>query len=192
MADRPRSSESLRDIEQRIKRALELRGSADLDLGKVVVPVVLVHDATGPGWRAQIERAVMFADRQAPAALGHYFVKASSRPLAIDCIWAQSTTATALRIAILNPGVADPTPIIQLNTRFVERGQGADDVSPVLTIFLDDAAFYGFPIFFGGASTALVTVETPGLVLEPGGKIVIQQADVVGGFFSASFRGRLL
>jgi len=187
--------ESLRDIESRLKRALELRGKPSLELGQVVVPVVIAHDASGPGWRSQVERAFMYGESVADGGFTpKLFIQASTRPIAIDCIWVQQNLAgQGVRVSIYAPGNA-PVAVVQLNTRYIER-LVTNEVAPVLTLpHNTDNAAYGLTIFTTPAiDTAIKVIETPGIILEPGGGLVVMGTVAIApNAFAVSFRGRVL
>ena len=188
--------ESLRDVEARLKAALELRGKPGLTLGNVVVPVVLVQDASGPGWRAQVERSFMYAENVTDGGFTpKLFIQASTRPIAIDCIWIQSDLAgQGARIGIYGVGNS-PVAVAQLNTRYIERLATSNEVAPVLTQpHNTDNNVYGIRIFQTPAiDTAIKVVETPGIVLLPtAGLCVSGTVAIAPNNFCVSFRGRVL
>lgn len=188
--------ESLRDIEARLKAALELRGKPGLQLGNTVVPVVLAMDATGPGWRAQIERAFMYSEGVADGGFTpKLLIQASARPLAIDRIWVQTDKTTqGIRIGIWGVGNA-PVAVTGLNTRYIERLATSNEIAPVLTLpHNTDNSTFGQTVFlFPPIDTQMKYVETPGLVLLPTAGICVQgTAAVLGSTINVAFLGRVL
>lgn len=196
MADR--KAISLRDTEQRIKRALEFRGALDLVLETGVVPVVLVADVTQPGYRAQVERSFMFGTEFTPGAgsTAHLAIKAP-RVIIIDRIWMQGAGAgCGFLVGMLGPAAADPWAIATNNVRWVDRMQGSDELTGILTGTQGtDAANYGQAIWQSEQQgSSLIAEVACQIALEKDAKLILQATASLGTNLvcAFSFSGRML
>ena len=175
--------------------------SPEFDSGEKIIPVVLVADGSGPGYRGQQLRGFSFGNRVAAVAgnTSKLWIKATpdTRGVIIDGFhFATGAVPAAIaewRLSIL--GSADPDPVIigQTVTRFTERSGAANgDLAPVLTLGeAVDALSYGLDIAVGCLPASGSVVLPIPVVLAPGGKCIMS-AVTVATTFHFSFWGRAL
>jgi len=175
--------------------------SPEFDSGEKILPVVLVADASGPGYRGQQLRGFAFGNRVAAVAgnTGKLWIKAApgTPGVIIDgfhiATGAVPVAVAEWRLSVL--GAADPDPVIigQTVTRFTERNVTSNgDLAPVLTLGeAVDAFSFGVDIAVGCLpASSSVTLPIP-VVLAPGGKCIMS-AVTVATTFHFSFWGRAL
>jgi hypothetical protein len=175
--------------------------SPEFDSGEKIQPVVLVADATQPGYRGQQLRGFAFGQRVAAVAgnTSKLWVMArrDSPGVIIDGVHLATGAVPAAiaewRLSIL--GAADPDPVVigQTITRWTERSRLANgDIAPVLTLGeAVDALSFGLDIATGCVpASGSVTLPLP-LVLEPGGKLIFSSITLAV-TWHFSFWGRAL
>jgi len=161
-----------------MKRALEFRGALDLSLMTGVVPVVLVNDATRPGYRALVERAWMYAEL-VTSGVGiwpHFAIKApANRSILVESVFVKVGASNDFSIGLLGPNDADPWVINQLNIRWTERLSATTEITGILSApQTADAVQYGIPIFTDTGEPTNAIWHPVDVVLEPNAKLIVQ------------------
>lgn len=188
----------------RLSRVFGLGGevSPQFDSGDRIQPVVLVADATQPGYRGQNLRGFAYCEK-VPAVAGNLSklaVKAfADRAVILDGFTIACGTvpvaATEWRIGVMGFAEADPWVINQTNVRFTERtGPDANgDLAPVFTMPQSgDALEFGLTIAGGVLpATSMIVLPIP-VVLHPGGKIIMQGKTTLAQTLHFGFWGRAL
>ena len=133
MPDVFRAVTALGDIEERLRRCLNLTGvvGTELPYPLSVASVVVAADATTPGYNAARGRAFAYGTNGAPAAAASHAIWKASRRVWIEQFHAGCTVAAVLEFGYLPPGTADPF-TIATPVPFIELAQSATDYSPVL------------------------------------------------------------
>lgn len=189
----------------RLSRCFGIGGevSPQFDAGDQITPVVIVADATTPGYRGQQLRGFAYCEK-VPAVAGNLSklaIKAfpDRSGIIIDGFSIACGTvpvaATEWRIGIMGFAEADPWVINQTNTRFTER-TGPDsngDLAPVFTMPQSgDALEFGLTIAGGVlAATTMVVLPMP-VMLAPGGKLIMQGKTTLAQTLHFGFWGRAL
>lgn len=204
MADRRIDRSFLGEAVIRLSRALGISGevSPSFDAGDRIQPVVLVADATTPGYRGQSLRGFAYGETVGAVAGNHSKMFIKARPgtggVIIDGFTISCGTvpvaAVEWRIGILGSNEPDPAVIGQTNVRFTERCFDSNgDHAPVLVLpDATDALAYGLNIAYGTLPANTTIVLPIPVVLAPNGKLIMQGIKPVAQTMNFGFWGRAL
>lgn len=174
---------SLNQVEDKLRRNLNLAGDVGLQFAANMTPVVLAADATSPGNATY--RGRRFAGNvtwNTPAAAWSIGFKAAESVVITDIHWASGgAAATEIVIQMTGPNTADPYTISTPFAPWAERLTGDTDYAPFLRSGLTEASVsIGATIATlvqNGAWTPNLAYDNP-LMLTAGQKIVIRSPAV--------------
>ncbi len=129
------------EAEQRLRRLLDLEGLVPLDLGRVITPVMVVADATVPGFGASRLRG--FAVSGLPnnvAAQGWWFRCERREGVLIDSISVITAASATLHVRYLGPQDADPVVLATSTGIMVDRSASGAEASPLVRNAVSDAS----------------------------------------------------
>lgn len=121
----------LGDIGTRLQRILKFDGSADASFDSKAIPVMIVGDATLPGYGDQQGRVFnVFSS----VALNQYFYIRATQDVIITRIFCTLTSAAAgsLTMQLVAPGTADPGSSV--GGQFMDRSLSASDRPPLRVV----------------------------------------------------------
>jgi hypothetical protein len=187
----------------RLSRVFGLSGevSPQFDAGDQITPVVVVADATGPGYRGQNLRGWAYGEKVGAvvANTSKLGIKATAPGgIIIDGFTIGTGTVpvapTEWCIGILGSADPDPFAMVATNVRYTERLiQANGDIAPLAVGAQNaDALQYGAIIAQGSLPIHATVVLPIPVFLVSGAKVIMQGVNVTGHAMHFSAWGRVL
>lgn len=122
------------NVTQRLQNVLNLEGTLPIDLGKEIVPVVVVADGTLPGYAgAKLRRFGAAQQGAAPAVSNQYYFKATEPIIVTSVQVSASAAGTSFGLYYNGPDIADVTPVVGNTSRMLDGNLGDSEVAPMAT-----------------------------------------------------------
>ena len=178
-----RAITSLGQIEDKLRRALNLAGEVQLQFTPDATPVVIAGDATGPGNATYRGRRFSWGGTFSHAAAGSVGFKAGDVVVITSMQFMNSTAGVVLTTRLADSSIADPYAIATADISFTERPNSAGDVAPITRSVLPAAASAignVVSVRLSGSSNSLVEQLPMPIVLETGDKLIHNAAGATG------------
>lgn len=128
------------EFEARTRRMLSLEGLIPLDLGRGITPVMLLGDATLPGFGQGRQRRFAGQVAQGGIGTGFWWKCEAAEGVIIDEVVVAITTACVVRMRYLGVNDADPVAITTAGGLMLDRATSGSEVSPLLRSAAADAS----------------------------------------------------
>lgn len=128
------------EFEARTRRMLALEGLIPLDLGRAITPVMLLGDASLPGFGQQRLRRFAAQPRQGGVGTGFWWKCEATEGVIIDQLRVTLTTAGVVRVRYLGSQDTDPVAIATAGGIMIDRATTGSEVSPLTTSAVADAS----------------------------------------------------
>lgn len=133
----PLNTGTLGDSEARLAKYLQLAGKLPMGLSTTVTPVVVVGDATAPGWVRDMERRFAYGTAVAAGGAGNvssYALKCLSGEVVIERHWLRAGAATGIAtICWDSPANADPYAMATTGVIWTDRQLVSTEIAPLTT-----------------------------------------------------------
>lgn len=178
-----RAITSLGQIEDKLRRALNLAGEVQLQFTPDATPIIIAGDATAPGSATYRGRRFSSGASFAHAGAGSVGFKAGDVLVITSIGFMNSTAGVVLTTRIADSSIADPYAMTTADIPFTERSNSSGDVAPITRgAYPAAASAIGtvISVRLSGQSNSLVEQLPCPVVLEVGDKIIHNAAGATG------------
>jgi hypothetical protein len=178
-----RAITSLGQIEDKLRRALNLAGEVQLQFSPDMTPILIAGDASAPGSATYRGRRFSGGSNFSHAGAGSVGFKAGDVVVITSLQFMNSTAGVVLTTRLADSSIADPYAITTADIPFTERPSAGGDVAPITrSVYPSAASAIGsiVSVRLSGSSNTLVEQLPCPIVLEAGDKLIHNAAGLTG------------
>lgn len=178
-----RAITSLGQIEDKLRRALNLAGEVQLQFTPDATPIIIAGDANLPGNATYRGRRFSWGATFSHVGAGSVGFKAGDVVVITSIGFMASTAGAVLTTRLVDSAVADPYVMTTADIPFTERPASSGDVAPItrsITPAAASAVGTVVSVRLSGQSNSLVEQLPCPLVLEIGDKVIHNAGSATG------------